>query len=110
VDSGIDFKTRQFMAPALTVQSFNELVVLAIKAGSCPQPTLFLLSDVGEKDDNVMAYGTSLLQFLMMAGRPVRLCTDVGWSVIHAERLALRGKKQSPGRQRRISWLRRSGR
>ena len=64
IDSGVPFTSLQLMAPAITVREFNQLVVPRVEAGECPQPTAYVLSDVGELDDFVGtsgAYGKSLL-------------------------------------------------
>jgi hypothetical protein len=61
LDSGVALKTLQFLAPAVTVQEFKDLMLPSIEAGRCPHPSLFILSDVGERDDDVWAYGKSLL-------------------------------------------------
>ncbi len=66
-DAGISFKTLQFMAPAITVNDFKRLVVPSIQAGKCPQPTLYVLSEVGERDDDVGPYGKSLLYLVSNA-------------------------------------------
>ena len=52
-DTGLSFKTLQLMAPAITVELFKETFLKEINAGRCPHPTMYLLSDVGERDDNV---------------------------------------------------------
>ncbi len=51
--TGLSFKTLQLMAPAITVELFKETFHREINAGRCPLPTMYLLSDVGERDDNV---------------------------------------------------------
>jgi hypothetical protein len=65
--SGLPLKTLQFMAPAITVKDFTDLVVPSIKANICPQPTMYVLSDVGERDDDVGPYGKSLLYLVSNA-------------------------------------------
>ena len=66
-DLGLSFKTLQFMAPAITVADFQEYVMPSIRARTCPQPTLYNLSDVGERDDVVGPYGKSLLYLVSNA-------------------------------------------
>jgi hypothetical protein len=66
-NSGVTFQSLQFMAPAITVESFKEFVVPSITAGTCPRPTMYVLSDVGERDDKVWAYGKSLLYLVSNA-------------------------------------------
>jgi hypothetical protein len=55
------------MAPAVTTELFKALVLPKIKDGSCPFPSLFMLSNVGELDDNVGPYGKSLLYLVSNA-------------------------------------------
>ncbi|MGE3640115.1 MAG: C1 family peptidase [Pirellulales bacterium] len=67
---GIPFKSFQMFAPAITVELFKELVMPHVAAKKCPQPTMYILSDVGERDDNVGpsgAYGKSLLYLVSNA-------------------------------------------
>ncbi len=58
---GVPVKTVQFMAPAITTDLFKEKLLGHIQGGTCPLPTMYILSDVGERDDDVWAYGKSLL-------------------------------------------------
>ena len=58
---GLSFKSVSFLAPAITVVDFKRLMMPAIHDRACPVPTLFLLSDQGELDDDVGPYGKSLL-------------------------------------------------
>ncbi len=67
LDSGIALETLQFLAPAVTLQDFKDLMLPSIKAGRCPHPSMFILSDVGERDDDVWAYGKSLLYLVSNA-------------------------------------------
>ncbi|WP_158264806.1 C1 family peptidase [Blastopirellula marina] len=67
IASGITIKTFQLFAPAITVDRFKELVVPHITQGECPLPTLYLLSDTGERDDTVGPYGKSLLYLVSNA-------------------------------------------
>jgi hypothetical protein len=64
---GVPWKTLQFMAPAITTDLFKETLLPAIKAKRCPHPSMYLLSDVGERDDDVWAYGKSLLYLVSNA-------------------------------------------
>jgi hypothetical protein len=67
---GIPFKTFQMFAPAITVELFKDLVMPHVAAKKCPHPTMYILSDVGERDDNVGpggAYGKSLLYLVSNA-------------------------------------------
>lgn len=58
---GVPIKSVQFMAPAISVKLFKEKLYQHIKENRCPVPTNYILSDVGERDDKVSAYGKSLL-------------------------------------------------
>jgi len=65
------FATLQLMAPAVRLDTFKERVVNHI-GKSCPLPTLYVLSDVGERDDDVgvgtvTPYGKSLLYLVSNA-------------------------------------------
>lgn len=64
---GVTFKTLQFLAPAIRVDEFKSLVLPEVLAGNCPHPSLYLLSDVGERDDDVGPYGKSLLYLVSNA-------------------------------------------
>lgn len=64
---GVSLKTVQLMAPAMTVRLFRDTMLPAIKAGRMPQPSLYLLSDRGERDDTVGPYGKSLLYLVSNA-------------------------------------------
>jgi hypothetical protein len=57
----------QLMAPAIRVDEFKSLVYPHIMAKRCPMPTLYILSDVGERDDTVGPYGRSLLYLVSNA-------------------------------------------
>jgi hypothetical protein len=65
--AGIRLSTLQLMAPAITVQLFKNSMVSAIAQQKCPHPTMYVLSDTGERDDNVWAYGKSLLYLVSNA-------------------------------------------
>ncbi len=67
VGLGISFKTLQFMAPAITVKLFKEILLPYVKSGACPHPTLYILSDAAERDDTVGPYGKSLLYLVSNA-------------------------------------------
>ena len=64
---GINFKTLQLMAPAMRVDEFKDELLRYIQSGACPQPTLYILSDVGERDDTTGPYGKSLLYLVSNA-------------------------------------------
>jgi hypothetical protein len=63
----IRFESVHFMAPAITTELFNTLVLPYIQSGDCPLPSLFVLSNVGELDDSVGPYGKSLLYLVSNA-------------------------------------------
>lgn len=65
--AGLPFKTFQLMAPAIRIDEFEMLVLPLIGAKRCPLPTLYVLSDVGERDDDVGPYGKSLLYLVSNA-------------------------------------------
>jgi len=64
---GVSWKTLQFMAPAIRMDLFKDIVVPRIADGTCPQPSLYILSKVGELDDDVGPYGKSLLYLVSNA-------------------------------------------
>ena len=64
---GVPFKSLQLMAPAITNALFHQTIGKAVNAGQCPLPSVYALSDVGERDDNVWAYGKSLLYLVSNA-------------------------------------------
>jgi hypothetical protein len=64
---GANFKTLQFLAPAITVKLFKELLLPPIQGGKCPLLTQYIMSDVGERDDTVGPYGKSLLYLVSNA-------------------------------------------
>src|SRR5262245_18324575 len=47
---GVNFKSLQFMAPAIRIDLFKRTLLPNIGSGRCPQPSLYILSDVGERD------------------------------------------------------------
>lgn len=67
LDLGASLKTLQLMAPAIRVDEFRKHFLPLIEAGTCPPPTLYILSDVGERDDDVGPYGKSLLYLVSNA-------------------------------------------
>lgn len=64
---GVNFKSLHFMAPAIRTDLFKERVVPLVQQKQCPQPTVYVLSDVGERDDTVGPYGKSLLYLVSNA-------------------------------------------
>ena len=63
----LDFKTFQLMAPAMRTDLFKERVAPHLQDTSCPSPSVYVLSDVGELDDDVGPYGKSLLYLVSNA-------------------------------------------
>jgi hypothetical protein len=64
---GMSWKTLQFMAPAIRMDLFKEAMAPNIVEGTCPHPSLYILSKVGELDDDVGPYGKSLLYLVSNA-------------------------------------------
>ncbi len=58
---GVPVKSVHFMAPAISIQLFKNKLLKLIEEGLCPLPVLYILSDAGERDDNIGPYGKSLL-------------------------------------------------
>lgn len=67
VDIGIPIMSIQFMAPAISVQLFKETILQQVNKNQVPTPTLYVLSDKGERDDDVGPYGKSLLYLVSNA-------------------------------------------
>ena len=68
INLGVNLKSVNFMAPAISVETFKQTMLPFIQANQCPQPTLFVLSDKAERDDKVTAvYGKSLLYLVSNA-------------------------------------------
>lgn len=61
------WKTLQFMAPAIRMDLFREIMMPSIQNGTCPKPSMYTLSKVGELDDDVGPYGKSLLYLVSNA-------------------------------------------
>jgi hypothetical protein len=78
LSSGVPLRTLHFMAPAITVALFREQLMPLIKQGQCPVPDTYVLSDVGELDDNVGPYGKSLLYLVSNAFEPSRATPLLG--------------------------------
>ena len=69
---GIPLKSMHLLAPAITVELFRAAMLPRIEAGACPVPDTYVLSDVGERDDDVGPYGKSLLYLVSNAFEPSR--------------------------------------
>jgi hypothetical protein len=69
---GIPLKSVQFLAPAIRIDTFKELLLPGLEAGHTPLPSLYLLSDKLECDDSVGPYGKSLLYLVSNAFEGMR--------------------------------------
>ena len=69
---GIAWRSMQFMAPALRIDEFDELLTPQIGVARCPRPSMYMLSKIGELDDDVGPYGKSLLYLVSNALEPKR--------------------------------------
>jgi len=69
---GLAWKTLQFLAPAIRMDSFKELVLREIAARHCPRPSLYILNDDAERGDTVGPYGKSLLYLVSNAFEDTR--------------------------------------
>ncbi len=69
---GISWKTLQFMAPAIRLDVFKELMVPEIEHGTCPKPSMYILSKAAELKDVVGPYGKSLLYLVSNAFESTR--------------------------------------
>jgi len=67
LDCGVPLKSLHFMAPAMTVTLFKEQLMPLIRSRKCPLPDTYILSDLGERDDDVGPYGKSLLYLVSNA-------------------------------------------
>lgn len=72
--AGIRLRSLQFMAPAITVELFERLLLPLVASGKCPHPTNYVLSDAGERDDTIGPYGKSLLFLVSNAFEDVAAC------------------------------------
>jgi hypothetical protein len=64
---GIPLKSVQFMAPAIRIDVFKQLLLPGLEAGHIPLPSLYVLSDKLERGDSVGPYGKSLLYLVSNA-------------------------------------------
>ena len=78
IDAGVTFGSLQFMAPAATVDLFKEQILPHVEKGACPPPSMYVLSNVGELDDDVGPYGKSLLYLVSNAFEDKRAMPIVG--------------------------------
>jgi hypothetical protein len=75
---GIPLKTVQFLAPAIRVDLFKELVLPGVLANALPLPSLYLLSDALERGDSVGPYAKSLLYLVSNAFEGARAVPILG--------------------------------
>ena len=99
LDCGIPLKSLHLMAPAITVELFKDGLLPHIDAGACPVPDVYVLSDVGERDDDVGPYGKSLLYLVSNAFEPQR-----GTPLLGMER-SIRQVSNAPPPDARVSAL-----
>jgi hypothetical protein len=76
MSTGVNFKTLQLMAPAMTIELFKAEMMKVIESREGPQFTVYMLDDHAERDDKVWIYGKSLLYLVSNAferkrGRPI---------------------------------------
>jgi hypothetical protein len=64
---GMHWRSLQLIAPAMRMDLFRDKMSTHIDRNECPRPTLYVLSDVGELDDDVGPYGKSLLYLVSNA-------------------------------------------
>lgn len=64
---GMPLKSVQFMAPAIRIDTFKQLLLPGLESGLTPLPSLYMLSDRLERDDSVGPYGKSLLYLVSNA-------------------------------------------
>ncbi|MEP6686578.1 MAG: hypothetical protein ABJB22_07370 [Verrucomicrobiota bacterium] len=67
INLGVALKSLNFLAPAITIEDFNTLLRPLVVGNKIEAPGLFVLSDVGELDDDVGPYGKSLLYLVSNA-------------------------------------------
>lgn len=64
---GLPIRTIQLMAPAITIADYKALYSPFVDAGKAPAPSVYVLSESGELDDDVGPYGKSLLYLVSNA-------------------------------------------
>ena len=64
---GIPLKSVQFLAPAIRIDTFKDLLLPSLRSGIAPLPSLYVLSDKLECGDSVGPYGKSLLYLVSNA-------------------------------------------
>ncbi len=67
-----------FLAPAVTTEVFQKLMLPLIQQKKIPRPGLFIMNDTAERDDTVGPYGKSLLYLVSNAFEAKRGCPLLG--------------------------------
>ena len=67
LEIGIPIKSVQLLAPAISIALFKEKYLPLAEANDLLRPTIYALSDKGERDDDVGPYGKSLLYLISNA-------------------------------------------
>ncbi len=101
--TGVTIRSVQFLAPAITTELFRERVLPHVRAGTCPLPTLYLLSDAGERDDTVGPYGKSLLFLVSNAFERARSVPLLGMERFVSEAGEVGGRYVEPDLQELFS-------
>ena len=64
---GVPLKSVQFLAPAIRIDTFKQVLLPSLQSGHIPLPSLYLLSDKLEQGDSVGPYAKSLLYLVSNA-------------------------------------------
>lgn len=67
LNTGIRLQSLQFLAPAISMQDFKQLMLKSITKKECPTPFTYVLSDSSERNDAVGPYRKSLLYLVSNA-------------------------------------------
>lgn len=67
LEIGIPIKSVQLLAPAISIDLFKEEYLPLVEKDDNLRPTIYVLSDKGERDDDVGLYGKSLLYLVSNA-------------------------------------------
>ncbi len=103
---GIPLRTVQLFAPSIRIDEWKRLVQPRVKAGSCPTPTLYVLSKELEKGDSVGPYGKSLLWLVSNAFEDERGAPLLGMrEYLNADRSVLQSIEivESPGKDGKVT-------
>jgi hypothetical protein len=99
----IRFGSVHFMAPAMSTELFQTMILPKIQPGGCPVPSLFILSNDGEQNDCVGPYSKSLLYLVSNAFEGVREKPILGMEKFIAANSALKTLFQRPTANRHPS-------